>query len=101
MSFQTEERRRNRQRRKQIINPDSIKYVIVIVVLWFVAILSVIIGFILHFAINVGINGSGVLWAFGFAMSIVASIYTYLYKKSQSLKTIEEKAEILKYFPGV
>jgi uncharacterized membrane protein len=88
-----------RKKRNIIISPNSSKYLIFIITIWVVAFISFIIGFILHFGISVGITASSIVWTFSFILCVLASVFTYLYKKAQNLEDVNEKIKLLKFFP--
>ena len=91
----------NKRKKKQkvVISPNSSKYIIFIVTLWGVALISIIIGFVVHYETAVGVTASSVLLAFAFIMCVIGSVFTYLYKKSVDAEDIKEKIKLLSYFP--
>jgi len=90
---------KKKKKHKIIISPNSSKYIIFLVTLWIIAFLSFIIGFILQYAVGVGIIAASVLWTFSLIICAIASVFTYLYKKSRDEEDINEKIKLLRYFP--
>jgi hypothetical protein len=87
------------KKRKNKINPRSIKYIVFIGTIWVIFIGFLVAGCMVHFKEADNINAASILWALSFIVFIIGCIYTYLYVKARHANSKEDKIKLLKYLP--
>lgn len=90
---------KERKRKKKQKLYFSYQHTVFLGTIWFIFLLTFIIGFIVHFKTTKNVTASSIMWTFSGVICGIGVLYSYNYYRCSKAKDEEELQKWLKYFP--